>query len=259
MLLALVRVITWNVNGIRARFAQVAELCRREQPDVLCLQEIKATAAQVPEPLTGLPGYASMWHGGPKGYSGVSLHVRGAASPPRFVVPELLDVQNRAVELVAGDLHVLSVYVPNGNRDLPGKLSFLRAMREHVRGVHAAGGALLVCGDLNVAPTELDVHPTMRGPRVIGQTPTERALLGDVISEGLVDLGRAFAPDDPGLFTWWPPWREERAKNHGWRLDFVLASTRLAAAATACRVLAGFGSSDHAPVVADLAVDSPSC
>jgi exodeoxyribonuclease-3 len=216
--------------------------------------EIKATPAQVPEPLTGLPGYASIWHGGPRGYSGVSLHVRAPASPPRFVVPEL-DVQNRVVELIDGNLHVLSVYVPNGNRDLPGKLAFLRGMREYVRGVHAAGGAIVLCGDLNVARTDLDVHPSMRGPRIIGQTPTERALLGDVLGEGLVDLGRAFAPDDPGLFTWWPPWRDERKKNHGWRLDFVLASTRLAAAATSCRVLADFGSSDHAPVQADLQVD----
>jgi len=105
-----VRIITWNVNGIRARFSEVAELSRREQPDILCLQEIKATAAQVPEPLTGLPDYHSVWHGGPRGYSGVSLHVRRtacAAAPP--CAPTGFDVEFRALELAVGPLRVLSV------------------------------------------------------------------------------------------------------------------------------------------------------
>ena len=255
-----VRVTTWNVNGIRARFGEVSELCRRTRPEILCLQELKATAAQVPEPLTGLPDYTSLWHGGPGGYSGVSLHLRrslcgpAAAPAPAFAPPEF-DVQHRAIEVALGALRVMSVYVPNGNRDLPGKLRFLEAMIEHVRAAHRAGHLLLVCGDLNVARTDADVHPRMRRVGAVGQRPEERALLQGILDQGLVDLGRAFAPDDEGLFTWWPPWRQERQNNRGWRLDYVLASAPLASAARGCRVLADHGTSDHAPVEAELALD----
>ena len=248
------RVITWNVNGIRARFPEVAALCRREEPDILCLQEIKATAAQVPEPLTGLPDYHSVWHGGPRGYSGVSVHVRRAtcaAAPP--CTPTAFDVEFRALELALGPLRVLSVYVPNGNRDLPGKITFLRALVAHAAAARAAGHQLLVCGDLNVARTDIDVYERMRNPRAIGQSAEERALLEAVLDNDLADLLRAFDPDNPGLFTWWPPWREERRKNHGWRLDYILASRSLPAAS--CRVLADVGTSDHAPVVAEITVD----
>ena len=248
------KVTTWNVNGIRARAEPVLEWVRREQPDILCLQEIKATAAQVPEPLTGLPDYHSVWHGGPRGYSGVSLHVRRAAcaaAPP--CAPTGFDVEFRALELAVGPLRVLSVYVPNGNRDLPGKIGFLRALGAHAAAARQAGHLLLVCGDLNVARTDMDVYEKMRNPRAVGQLQEERALLEAVIAEDLVDLLRAGDPDNPGLFTWWPPWREERRKNHGWRLDYILASRALAA--PSCRVLTDVGTSDHAPVACEIDVD----
>lgn len=257
---ARMRVVTWNVNGIRARFGEVVELCRLVEPDLLCLQELKATPSQVPEPLTGLPAYASFWHGGPGGYSGVSLHVRRAwaadvgagtrTAPPSF------DVQSRAVEVALSPrLRALSLYVPNGNRDLPGKIAFLSALLAHVRQARETGVDLLLLGDLNVARADIDIHPTLRDPRSIGQTVRERELLAALLAEGdLIDVGRATAPDDDGLFTWWPPWREERRKNHGWRLDYVLATTRLANAISSCRVLAEFGTSDHAPVEAVLSV-----
>jgi exodeoxyribonuclease III len=253
-----VRVITWNVNGIRARFPEVVALCARERPDFLCLQELKATAAQVPEPLTGLPEYVGVWHGGPRGYSGVSLHVRRDAAARvahRFGPPDF-DVENRAIEVAfGGELRILSLYVPNGNRDLQAKIRFLEALERHVAAAHAAGARLLLCGDLNVARTEVDVHPTMRNPRAVGQLPQERALFERLLASGLVDLGRRFAPDDDGLFSWWPPWREERRKNHGWRLDYILASDALSGAAESCRVLADHGTSDHAPVAADIALE----
>lgn len=245
------RLVTWNVNGIRARFAEVAALCQRERPDVLCLQEIKATAAQVPEPLTGLPGYVGVWHGGPKGYSGVSLHVRREVCAAPALTSPRFDVQHRVLELALERLCVLSVYVPNGNLDLAGKLGFLEALRDHVGEARARGEAVIVCGDLNVARHEIDVHPRLRRP-VTGQLPVERDLFQQILDRGLVDLGRHFAPDDDGLYTWWPPWREEKQKNRGWRLDYVLCSAALAERAIGCRVLRDHGTSDHAPVIAEL-------
>src|SRR5437588_544088 len=154
-------VATWNVNGIRARASQVREWLGRERPDVVCLQELKAEPAQIPEECR-LAEYHAYWHGR-KGYSGVSLLIRK--------------------DLFAGDL----VYS----------------------------------------------HPPFDfGSRLVQ-----------------VELGRAFDPDNAGLFTWWAPWRNLRARNIGWRLDYVLASRTVADRARACVVEADVGTSDHAPVV----------
>jgi exodeoxyribonuclease III len=108
----------------------------------------------------------------------------------------------------------------------------------------------VLCGDLNVARTERDVHPKERKPGAIGQLPEERALIERILSRGLVDLGRQLDPDNDGLFTWWAPWRNMRQRNIGWRLDYVMASQSLAAQATSCPVQVEVGTSDHAPVMA---------
>ena len=114
----------------------------------------------------------------------------------------------------------------------------------------------VICGDLNVARTDIDVHPKERKPRATGQLPEERALLERIIGHGLVDVGRALDPDNDRLFTWWAPWREMRQRNIGWRLDYVLASEALYRTARACVVQREFGTSDHGPVVATFATAS---
>ncbi|HEU5260210.1 MAG TPA: exodeoxyribonuclease III [Gemmatimonadales bacterium] len=246
------RVATWNVNGIRARASQVREWLERERPDVVCLQELKAEANQIPEQVK-LADYHAYWHGR-KGYSGVSLHVRKelCAVNPAYSHPPF-DVESRIVQVDQGDLVIASVYVPNGGKDYPAKLSFLTRLTDWARQLHADGRELLLCGDINIARTELDVHPKERKPNAVGQRPEERALFEALLGTGLADLGRAFDPDNPGLFTWWAPWRNLRARNIGWRLDYVLASRALAARAQSCVVQADVGTSDHAPVVMAMA------
>ena len=253
----LVKIATWNVNGIRAREGQLHDWLARDRPDVVCLQEIKAGLDQIPLTLIDLEGYWCCWHGS-KGYSGVALHVRrelSVASPP-FVHPPF-DYESRIVavdvETSTGPVTVASVYVPNGGKDFPAKMRFLEAMDAYVESVRAANRQLVLCGDLNIARTERDVHPKERKPRAIGQLPEERALLERIISRGLVDVGRTLDPDNDGLFTWWAPWREMRQRNIGWRLDYVLASEALAARAVSCPVQKDIGTSDHAPVMATFA------
>ena len=244
---------TWNVNGIRARQAQVQEWIARERPDVVCLQEIKATTDQIPTALCEMEGYWCYWHGG-KGYSGVALQVSQAFAPerPAFSHPAF-DYENRIVTVdvatAIGQVTVASVYVPNGGKDFPAKMQFLNAMDAYAASYEAGGRALVMLGDMNVARTERDVHPKERKPRAIGQLPEERALIEEILSHGFVDLGRAFDPDNDGLFTWWAPWRNMRQRNIGWRLDYVLASPSIAARAESCKVAAQIGTSDHAPVV----------
>src|SRR3977135_2258954 len=122
------KLASWNVNGIRARQAQVQEWIERGRPDVVCLQEIKATSDQVPQALCEMEGYWCYWHGG-KGYSGVGLHVSKAIAPtrPLFSHPAF-DYENRivAADIAAGDASttVASVYVPNGGKDFAAKMRF---------------------------------------------------------------------------------------------------------------------------------------
>jgi len=246
-----VKIATWNVNGIRAREAQVAELLAREDPDVVCLQEIKAPAAKVPASLNALPGYECLWHG-ETAYSGVGLHVRRDLSPAgvHFGSPAF-DQETRIVTAEAGEVTIASVYVPNGGKDLAAKFRFLEALETWAAEAQSAGRTLIVCGDLNVARTDADVHPKERKAGAVGQLPEERALLGRILSRGLVDVGRAVDPDNDALFTWWAPWRNLRQRNIGWRIDYVLASAPLAERVRRCSVLSDFGTSDHAPVVAE--------
>ena len=227
---------TWNVNGIRARQTQVQEWVERERPDVVCLQEIKATSAQVPTALCEMEGYWCYWHGG-GGYSGVALHVSKSIAPerPAFTHPPF-DVETRIVLVEVAGVTVASVYVPNGGRDFPGKMRFLEGLDGYAAALEAAGSTVAICGDLNIARTERDVHPKERKPRAIGQLPEERALLERIIGRGLVDLGRTMDPDNDNLFTWWAPWRNMRQRNIGWRLDYVLASRSLAERAVSCPV-----------------------
>lgn len=219
----------------------------------MCLQEIKAASDQVPGALFELEGYWCHWHGG-GGYSGVALHIRKELSPdrPRFSIPPF-DFDHRIVSAPVANLIVSSVYVPNGNRDFPAKMRFLEALGSYIRDAHRTGQTIVVCGDLNVARHERDVHPKERKPRAIGQLPEERALLERILDGGVVDVGRALDPDNDSVFTWWPPWRQMRERNIGWRLDYVLASSALATRAVLCPVQRDVGTSDHAPVVATFA------
>jgi exodeoxyribonuclease III len=142
--------------------------------------------------------------------------------------------------------------VPNGGKDYQAKIRFLEALDGWAARAQAEGRRLVVCGDVNVARAEVDVHPKERDERLVGQRPEERALLSRLLGRGLADLARALDPANEGLFTWWAPWRNHRQRNIGWRIDYVLTSEALAGRASSCRVLAEVGSSDHAPLVATL-------
>jgi exodeoxyribonuclease-3 len=245
-----VKIATWNVNGIRARQGEVSELIARERPDVICLQEIKAASAQLPAALCEMEGYWCYWHG-EKGYSGVGLHINKDFSPekPDFSHPPF-DFENRIVCVRIGALTVASVYVPNGGKDYPAKLRFVEALEGFASSFRAEAAPLLLCGDLNIARTEMDIHPRERKLNGIGQRPDERALLERVLAQGLMDVGRAVDPDNAELFTWWAPWRNLRQRNIGWRIDYVLASDALHQRTRSSLVQREVGTSDHAPVLA---------
>lgn len=242
------KIATWNVNGIRAREAQLCEWMARDRPDVVCLQELKAELAQIPEQCKP-DDYHAYWHG-LRGYSGVSLLVRKGlfAVEPAFSHPGF-DMESRIVQVELDRLVLASVYVPNGGKDYEAKLAFVTSLAEWAKQLHEAGREIILCGDINITRSNQDVHPKERKPGVIGQRPEERELFAKLLGEHLVDVGRALDPDNPNLFTWWAPWRNLRQRNIGWRIDYILASPTIAARAKSCAVLSEVGTSDHAPVM----------
>ena len=244
------KLVTWNVNGVRARQAQVQEFLEREEPDIVCLQELKAAPEQLPLWLSQLEGYWCCWHGG-KGYSGVGLHVRKAWHPAEVVYAHpAFDFEHRIVTARLHHVTVASIYVPNGGKDFAAKIRFLEALDAYAAAFQRSGSTLVLCGDMNVARTEMDVHPKERKPHATGQLPEERAIIERILSRGLIDVHRQLEPDNPAVFTWWAPWRNLKARNIGWRLDYVFASQALAAKATRCAVHREVGTSDHGPVMA---------
>jgi exodeoxyribonuclease III len=247
------KIATWNVNGIRARQEQVLAWIQSVQPDIVCLQELKAMRVQVPESLTTLPEYWSYWHG-ERAYSGVGLLVKRSLiqDEPVFEHPDF-DFETRIVTVRIDKTIIGSVYVPNGGKDYAAKLRFLEAMQRYAMDCQSQGLCLILCGDMNVTRNDLDVHPKERKPDVIGQRPDERALFEKIlVNGGMTDIGRALDPDNDRMFTWWPPWRGMREKNIGWRLDFILTSGIPMQSVTQCSVLAQTGTSDHAPVIAEI-------
>src|SRR5260370_40604225 len=165
------KIATWNVNGIRARAGEVISLLEREQPDVLCLQEIKAPREQVPAPLGDLAGYWGFWNGH-QGYSGVGLHLRKATFPqrPLFSHPEF-DRETRIVQARAGDLAFAAAYVPNGGKDFDAKLRFLEGLASFAAAARPSGSRPRLCGDLHGPPEGRGVPPQPRQQDPAGPPP----------------------------------------------------------------------------------------
>ncbi|HYE86130.1 MAG TPA: exodeoxyribonuclease III [Vicinamibacterales bacterium] len=250
------KIATWNVNGIRARQGQLIEWLAAERPDVVCLQEIKASLDQLPFELRDVQDYWSYWHGD-KGYSGVGLLVAKslvgalpACSHPGFDFEQRIACATIPLPGPPGrDVMIASIYVPNGGKDFDAKMRFLEALDSFVADAERDQRLLVLCGDLNVARSDRDIHPKERKPNQIGARPDERALLERIISRGLVDVQRTLDPDNDNLFTWWAPWRNMKQRNIGWRIDYVLASKALAERATSAAIQRDIGTSDHGPVV----------
>jgi len=255
------RVATWNVNSVKQRVPRLLVWLDQRQPDVVCLQETKladdAFAELLSDDLTSR-GYEFAVHGEPR-WNGVAILskaglddvVAGIRGAPGFPEPEA-----RAVAATCGGIRMTSVYVPNGrvpdSEHYRYKLAWLAALREAVA---AAPDAAIVCGDMNIAPTDADVFDP---DAYIGQThvtPPERAALANLQAAGLHDVIRERWPDER-VFTYWDYRAGMFHKNLGMRIDLVLATdsvaTRVRAGWVDRHARKGAGPSDHAPVIVDL-------
>jgi exodeoxyribonuclease-3 len=250
------QVVSLNVNGIRAAVRRgLLGWIADKRPELICLQEIRATQSQLPLREFEQLGYESIWNLGSRpGYSGVGILSRIGFEP----VVDLLDDpatehEGRFLAVRAGETVVANSYVPNGNSGperLAVKLTHLRALRDWTKQQLAAAGRLLVAGDFNIAAEPIDVarptHPT-------GFLPSEREAFAALLDLGLADCFRVFHPGEPGHYTWWENWPGGRGRNIGWRFDYLLASPLLAQELKACRHEQEPRLSDHCVVAGEFA------
>ena len=179
---------------------------------------------------------------------------RCTSAPQRFRTAHFqhppFDFEHRIVTVQLPNVTVASIYVPNGGKDFAAKVRFLEAMNQFAADAQAVGRPLVMCGDMNVARTDMDVHPKERKPGVVGQRADERALIERILSRGLVDVHRRLDPDNADLFTWWAPWRN-RSSAISAGGSTTSSQTKLSPSrATSCAVQREFGTSDHGPVIA---------
>ncbi len=254
------RVVSWNVNSLKARLPRVGQLLAEHRPDVLCVQETKVAAAVFPHQELAAMGYAAVDYSIGR-WGGVAIIVREQLRPSgvvRGLPGEPRSEEARWIEAEVVGIQVASVYVPNGRAVGSGpfadKLAFLDALRERLTGL--AGRPLLVAGDFNVARADRDVYDPAAFVGSTHVTPQERARVEALLDLGLVDAYRRLEPEAPG-FTWWDYRAGNFHKGLGMRIDLALVSADLAERVERCGIDRNYRKgpkpSDHAPLLLDLA------
>jgi exodeoxyribonuclease III len=253
------KIVTWNINGIRARKDALRSWIIRAQPDLLLLQEVKAAEEEIPPEIAGLEGYRKFWNGSVvrKGYSGLGMLVREGSIAGEIVweVPHF-DLENRTGVLHTEQFTLIGTYVPRGESEehYRTKLDYLEKLRVYALSLLQEGKQVILAGDMNVAHRDADVHRSQNKPGAVGLRPEERSAIDLQIASGLSDIMRDLNPGVNNLFTWWPYWKMARERNLGWRIDCFYLSSPLAGKVSGAIVDLDEKSSDHAPVILELSL-----
>lgn len=249
------KIATWNVNSIRARLDRLLEYLETRRPDVLCLQELKCTDDQFPRLELEAAGYQAAVFG-QKTYNGVAILSKAPATDVARNLGDG-DEQSRVIAATVGGVRVVNLYAPNGQSlDSPAYAYKLEWYRRLTRWLQGARGPVLVCGDFNVAPADLDTwDPSLWNGQTLASAP-ERAAFATLLEQNhLVDLFRVKRPGEPGRFSWWDYRAGAFHKNQGLRIDHILVDAPLQSRCTAVDIdreaRKGQQPSDHAPVWAE--------
>ncbi len=252
------KLISWNVNGIRAVYKKgFIEFIERENPDLLCVQETKAHPEQCEPALMHPAGRLSFWSSAKrKGYSGVATFARErpVAAFTEIGMPEY-DNEGRVVITEHADFRLYNIYFPNGGsgevrHDF--KQKFLQDLNSHLKPLVDAGQPIIVVGDYNVAHKPIDIYDPVRLAGESGFLPEERAWFDTFLSLGFVDTFRHFHPTEPDRYTWWSYVERGRLGNRGWRIDYICVTKNLVSRLRRAEVLDGQMGSDHCPVLVEL-------
>ncbi len=251
------KIATWNVNSLRVRLPQLTTWLASNPVDVIALQETKTPDAEFPHAEIEALGW-SVAFSGQRTYNGVAILSRAPLADLQTGIPNFVDEQKRVLAATSGDVRVINLYVPNGQTPESDKfvykLNWLMALRDYLREQLAHHPKLVVLGDFNIAPEDRDVHDPKAWEGSVHVTPQERAALKELNDLGLTDVFRQFEQPEKS-FSWWDYRALAFSRNHGLRIDLMLASREMAARCKSCQIdrhpRAWERPSDHTPVVVD--------
>ena len=223
---------TFNINGVRSRLANLLEWLEKEAPDVVCLQELKATDAEFPREELRALGYGAVWHG-QKSWNGVAILAKGAEpiEVRRGLPGDEKDTQSRYLEAAAHGVLVAGLYLPNGNPQ-PGpkfkyKLAWFDRLLAHATSLYGCGHPVLLVGDFNVVPTDFDIYNTRSWLKNALLQPEGRERYQRLLDQGWLDALRRQYPEEQ-IFTFWDYFRRHWETNSGLRIDHLLLNPELA-------------------------------
>ncbi|MEK7134153.1 MAG: exodeoxyribonuclease III [Patescibacteria group bacterium] len=282
------KLISWNVNGLRAvhKRGQFLEFIKKEKPDILCLQEVKAREEQLPEEIKNISGYHAYFNSPheKKGYSGVAIYTKEKPKKVEYGMAKALQKSARPITGFAGDLGdvkkfdtegrllaahyddfvLLNVYFPNGGGG-PARLKYKRdfydAFLEHIellrnpkpsKDGRARQKSIIFCGDINTAHESVDLARPKENEESTGFLPEERAWIDEVVYHGYTDVFRHFNPNKKDAYTYWDMKTRARHRNVGWRIDYFFVSQNLLPKVRGTKILSDVYGSDHCPIVMEL-------
>ena len=248
------KLISWNVNGIRACVQKgFLEFFQEVDADIFCIQESKMQEGQLD---LDLPGYHQYWnYAEKKGYSGTAIFTKEEPLSVQYGIGvEEHDHEGRVITLEFADFYMVTVYTPNSQDELKRLdyrmqwetdfLKYLKKLEEHK--------PVIFCGDLNVAHQEIDLKNPKTNRKNAGFTDEERGKFTEVLEAGFIDTFRYFYPDMENIYSWWSYRFSARAKNAGWRIDYFCVSESLKDRLEDAKILTDIMGSDHCPVELDL-------
>lgn len=244
------KLISWNVNGIRACVEKgFLEYFKEIDADIFCIQESKLQEGQIDLPLEG---YHQYWnYAVKKGYSGTAVFTKKEPLSVTYGIGiEEHDQEGRVITLEFEDFYLVTVYTPNSQNGLA-RLSYRMEWENEFRDYLLALDAkkpVVACGDLNVAHKEIDLKNPKTNRKNAGFTDEERKKFTDLLESGFVDTFRYFYPDQEGIYSWWSYRFSARAKNAGWRIDYFIASERIKEKLVDAKIHTEVMGSDHCPV-----------
>jgi exodeoxyribonuclease-3 len=254
------KIVSWNVNGIRAVSQKgFFEFWQSQNPDLLCLQETKAHPDQLEATLTAPTGWHSYWSAARrKGYSGTVIYSRQVPDEVSYGIGiEKYDAEGRFVIARFGKLWVYNVYFPNGSAGEDRHLfkqEFLFKFQRHLKRKIESGDQVIVLGDYNVAYLDHDVFDPERLSMESGFLPVERKWFVQFLKDGFVDSFRHFHPDERNRYSWWSYQENGRMANRGWRIDHICVSDNLKKKLRSANILEEQMGSDHCPVTLEVDV-----
>ncbi|AWX44211.1 Exodeoxyribonuclease III [Flagellimonas maritima] len=251
------KIVSYNVNGIRAALNKgFIEWLQAVDPDVVCLQEIKAMKEQVDVSLFEAAGYNfHYWFSAQKkGYSGVALLCKKKPDHVEYGTGvDYMDFEGRNIRADFEDISVMSMYLPSGTNivRLEHKLTYMADFQKYSDVLRKERPNLIVCGDYNICHEAIDIHDPVRNKNVSGFLPVEREWIGNFIDSGFIDSFRHFNTE-PDNYTWWSYRANARANNKGWRLDYGMVNETLKNRLKRSVILSDAKHSDHCPILLEI-------